>query len=149
MNFELTVITYEHASHPVAARHAADLFSKTIVRLMLAAFLGGSLGWSANSSASRRGCAPICLYASFCNVHDSLQRKLAGEMGQSATHTRIAAQIIPGIGFMVQVSILHDKGGVAGSRRRPTIFVVASNCMAAGGGLYLEGFLLPCSFILR
>jgi putative Mg2+ transporter-C (MgtC) family protein len=52
-------------------------------------------------------------------------------------HTRIAAQIIPGIGFIGAGSILHDKGGVSGLTTAATIFVVASIGMAAGGGLYV------------
>jgi len=66
-----------------------------------------------------------------------LSNELAGEWG-IGDHTRIAAQIIPGIGFIGAGSILHDKGGVSGITTAATIFVVASIGMAAGGGLYLE-----------
>jgi putative Mg2+ transporter-C (MgtC) family protein len=65
-----------------------------------------------------------------------LSTELAGEFG-IGDHTRIAAQIIPGIGFIGAGSILHDKGGVSGITTAATIFVVASIGMAAGGGLYL------------
>ena len=52
-------------------------------------------------------------------------------------HTRIAAQIIPGIGFIGAGSILHSKNGVSGLTTAATLFVVASIGMACGGGLYL------------
>jgi len=53
-------------------------------------------------------------------------------------HTRIAAQIIPGIGFIGAGSILHARGDlVSGITTAATIFVVASVGMAVGGGLYL------------
>ena len=51
--------------------------------------------------------------------------------------TRIAAQIIPGIGFIGAGSILHTRGLTSGLTTAATIFVVASVGMAAGGGLYL------------
>lgn len=52
-------------------------------------------------------------------------------------HTRIAAQIIPGIGFIGAGSILHERGSVTGLTTAATLFVVASVGMAAGGGLYV------------
>ena len=50
---------------------------------------------------------------------------------------RIAAQIIPGIGFIGAGSILHAKASVKGLTTAATLFVVAGIGMAAGGGLYL------------
>jgi len=52
-------------------------------------------------------------------------------------HTRVAAQIIPGIGFIGAGSILHAKGSVTGLTTAATLFVVASVGMAVGGGLYI------------
>jgi putative Mg2+ transporter-C (MgtC) family protein len=64
-----------------------------------------------------------------------LSVELAGEF--TGDHTRIAAQIIPGIGFIGAGSILHSRGSVTGITTAATLFVVASIGMAAGGGLYL------------
>jgi putative Mg2+ transporter-C (MgtC) family protein len=69
-------------------------------------------------------------------------------------HTRIAAQIIPGIGFIGAGSILHNRGDlVTGITSAATLFVVASVGMAVGGGLYLTAFfatvlILICLFLL-
>ena len=63
-----------------------------------------------------------------------LSKQLAGVESDSA---RIAAQIIPGIGFIGAGSILHAKTSVTGLTTAATLFVVASIGMAAGGGLYL------------
>jgi putative Mg2+ transporter-C (MgtC) family protein len=57
--------------------------------------------------------------------------------GTASDYTRIAAQIIPGIGFIGAGSILHARGLVTGVTTAATLFVVASVGMAAGGGLYL------------
>src|SRR5258708_29491184 len=64
----------------------------------------------------------------------SAQWKKAMGLGD---HTRIAVQIIPGIGFIGAGSILHSKNGVPGLTTAATLFVVASIGMACGGGLYL------------
>ena len=71
----------------------------------------------------------ICFGAAMFTV---LSDKLAAGFG--GDHTRIAAQIIPGIGFIGAGSILHSKGGVSGLTTAATMFVVASIGMAAGEG---------------
>jgi len=64
-----------------------------------------------------------------------LSDQLAGGFG--GDHTRVAAQIIPGIGFIGAGSILHARGSVVGLTTAATLFVVASVGMATGGGLYV------------
>ena len=113
-----------------------DLLSKTMVRLMLAAVLGGIIGLERELKRKPAGLRTnmfICFGSAMFTI---LSTELAGEFG-IGDHTRIAAQIIPGIGFIGAGSILHDKGGVSGITTAATIFVVASIGMAAGGGLYL------------
>src|SRR5260221_12801395 len=114
----------------------ADLFSKTMVRLMLAAFLGALIGSECELNRKPAGLRTnmfICFGSAMFTI---LSNELAGQWG-IGDHTRIAAQIIPGIGFIGAGSILHDKGGVSGITTAATLFVVASIGMACGGGLYL------------
>ena len=73
----------------------------------------------------------ICFGAAMFTL---LSEKLAGAPSDAA---RIAAQIIPGIGFIGAGSILHTRGLTTGLTTAATLFVVASVGMAAGGGLYL------------
>src|SRR6266536_5329766 len=69
-------------------------------------------------------------------IGDLEKLELAG--AHTGDHTRIAAQIIPGIGFIGAGSILHSRGDlVTGITTAATIFVVASIGMAAGGGQYV------------
>jgi putative Mg2+ transporter-C (MgtC) family protein len=113
-----------------------DLLSKTMVRLALAAVLGGIIGLERelkHKPAGLRTNMFICFGSAMFTI---LSTELAGAFG-IGDHTRIAAQIIPGIGFIGAGSILHDKGGVSGITTAATIFVVASIGMAVGGGLYL------------
>jgi putative Mg2+ transporter-C (MgtC) family protein len=69
-------------------------------------------------------------------------------------NTRIAAQIIPGIGFIGAGSIIHAEGGlVSGLTTAATLFVVSSIGMAVGGGLYLTAtfttlLILLCLLLL-
>jgi putative Mg2+ transporter-C (MgtC) family protein len=113
-----------------------DLLSKTMVRLILAAFLGGIIGLERELKRRPAGLRTnmfICFGSAMFTI---LSTELAGEWGVG-DHTRIAAQIIPGIGFIGAGSILHDKGGVSGLTTAATLFVVASIGMAAGAGMYL------------
>jgi len=58
-------------------------------------------------------------------------------MEHTGDHTRIAAQIIPGIGFIGAGSIMRSGMSVSGLTTAATMFVVASVGMAVGGGLYV------------
>jgi putative Mg2+ transporter-C (MgtC) family protein len=102
--------------------------------LLLAAVLGGIVGLERqlrHKPAGLRTNMFICFGAAMFTV---LSKQLAGVESDSA---RIAAQIIPGIGFIGAGSILHAKASVTGLTTAATLFVVASIGMAAGGGLYL------------
>src|SRR5712671_3190574 len=113
-----------------------DVLSKTIVRLTLAALLGGVIGLERELKRKPAGLRTnifICFGSAMFTI---LSAELAKDFG-IGDRTRIAAQIIPGIGFIGAGSILHDKGGVSGITTAATIFVVASIGMAAGGGLYV------------
>jgi len=106
----------------------------TVVRLLLASALGGAIGLERqlrHKPAGLRTNMFICFGAALFTV---LSRQLAGVESDSA---RIAAQIIPGIGFIGAGSILHARTSVTGLTTAATLFVVAAVGMAAGGGLYL------------
>jgi len=53
--------------------------------------------------------------------------------------TRIAAQIVSGIGFLGAGAILHAHGAVVGLTTAATIWVVAAVGTAIGAGAYMEG----------
>jgi putative Mg2+ transporter-C (MgtC) family protein len=111
------------------------VLESTVVRLLVAAALGGAIGLERQirrRPAGLRTNICICFGAAMFTV---LSDKLAAGFG--GDHTRIAAQIIPGIGFIGAGSILHARGSVVGLTTAATIFVVASIGMAAGGGLYI------------
>ena len=107
-----------------------------IEKLLLAALLGGLIGLERevkHRPAGLRTNLFICLGAAmFTLLSDQLAVIHIGD------HTRIAAQIIPGIGFIGAGSIIHARGDlVTGITSAATLFVVASVGMAVGGGLYM------------
>jgi putative Mg2+ transporter-C (MgtC) family protein len=109
------------------------VLSSTLARLLLATFLGGVIGLERqlrHKPAGLRTNMFICFGAAMFTV---LSKQLAGAESDSA---RIAAQIIPGIGFIGAGSILHARTSVTGLTTAATLFVVASIGMATGGGLY-------------
>jgi putative Mg2+ transporter-C (MgtC) family protein len=109
---------------------------RDLLGLLLAAALGGFVGLERELKHRPAGIRTnmfICFGAAMFTI-------LSGKLAHSFTgdHTRIAAQIIPGIGFIGAGSILHARSGsVTGLTTAATIFVVASVGMACGGGFYL------------
>ena len=138
----------QHMFHDVLS----SVLGSSIARLILAAILGGLIGLEReikHRPAGLRTNLFICFGAAmFTIMSDQLAVEHLGD------HTRIAAQIIPGIGFIGAGSILHYRGDlVTGITSAATLFVVASVGMAAGGGLYLTSIfatvlILFCLFLL-
>lgn len=112
-----------------------QVLSTTILRLILAASLGGAIGLERELRHKPAGLRTNMFICFGCAMFTVMSDQLAGGFG--GDHTRVAAQIIPGIGFIGAGSILHARGSVTGLTTAATIFVVASIGMAAGGGLYI------------
>jgi putative Mg2+ transporter-C (MgtC) family protein len=121
------------------------VLSSTLARLTIAAILGGIIGLERllhRKPAGLRTNMFICFGAAMFTL---LSKELAGTPSDSA---RIAAQIIPGIGFIGAGSILHSRGSVTGLTTAATLFVVASVGMAVGGGLYLTAVFATVLILL-
>jgi putative Mg2+ transporter-C (MgtC) family protein len=113
---------------------ASGFVATSLARLLLAALLGGVIGLERerrHRPAGLRTNMFICFGAAMFTILS------AGLAGVPSDATRIAAQIIPGIGFIGAGSILHNRGLTTGLTTAATLFVVASVGMAAGGGLYM------------
>jgi putative Mg2+ transporter-C (MgtC) family protein len=128
------MLDLQHSMDALGSR-VGTVLTTMIARLVVAAILGGAIGLERqlrHKPAGLRTNIFICFGAAMYTV---LSEQLAGSFG--GDHTRVAAQIIPGIGFIGAGSILHARGSVTGLTTAATIFVVASIGMAAGGGLYV------------
>jgi putative Mg2+ transporter-C (MgtC) family protein len=113
----------------------ASLLSATMLRLILAAVLGGIIGLERELKRRPAGlrtnmfmCFGSALFT-ICSIELAVHAE--------DDHTRIAAQIVNGIGFIGAGAILHARGSVTGLTTAATIFVVSAIGMAVGGGLYV------------
>lgn len=127
-------MNWQHMTDLLHREMAGGFVATSLTRLILAAILGAAIGVERefrHRPAGLRTNLFICFGAALFTV---LSRGLAAE---PSDYTRIAAQIIPGIGFIGAGSILHNRGLTSGLTTASTLFVVASVGMAAGGGLYV------------
>jgi putative Mg2+ transporter-C (MgtC) family protein len=114
-----------------------DLSAYVAGRLLLAAVLGGIVGLERELSRKPAGIRAnmlICLGAALFTI---VSYEMAGTVG--GDHTRIAAQIIPGIGFLGAGVVIRERGTIIGITSAATIFVVASIGMSIGAGFYVTG----------
>jgi putative Mg2+ transporter-C (MgtC) family protein len=143
-------MSWQHFIDLLSGEMASGAVTSSLTRLIVAAILGGLIGLERefkHRAAGLRTNMFICFGAAMFTL---LSQRLAGVPSDSA---RIAAQIIPGIGFIGAGSILHMRGLTTGLTTAATLFVVASVGMAAGGGLYLTamfatGLVLLALFLL-
>jgi putative Mg2+ transporter-C (MgtC) family protein len=127
-------MNWQHFLDLLRGEIASGIVGSSLTRLVLAAILGGIIGLERELNHRPTGLRTnmfICFGAALFTV---LSAALAGVPSDAA---RIAAQIIPGIGFIGAGSILHTRGLTSGITSAATLFVVASIGMAAGGGLYV------------
>src|SRR5277367_7083247 len=110
-----------------------DLNSYILLRLVLAAFLGGLIGLERQLRRKPAGIRTNMLICFGAALFTLISYEMASNVG--GDHTRIAAQIIPGIGFIGAGVVIRERGAVVGITSAATIFMVASVGMAAGAGL--------------
>ena len=115
-----------------------------LLKLMLATILGGAIGLErelAGKPAGLRTNILICVGAALF-THLSIYIAQIGFTPDGRPYgdtTRIAAQIVSGIGFLGAGAILHAHGAVLGLTTAATIWVVAAVGAAVGAGAYVEG----------
>jgi putative Mg2+ transporter-C (MgtC) family protein len=106
-----------------------------LLQLGLAVLCGGAIGMERELSGKPAGLRTNILICVGATLFTVLSLKLAGARGDPA---RIAAQILPGVGFIGAGTILHARGAVTGLTSAATIWVVAAIGMALGDGAYTE-----------
>jgi putative Mg2+ transporter-C (MgtC) family protein len=117
------------------ARHP-ELRLDLLGALLLAAVLGGAIGWErehAHKPAGLRTNILICMGAALLT---DLSHGVAAASGGSPD--RIAAQIVSGIGFLGAGTIIQARGSVTGLTTAATMWVVAAIGMAVGFGAHVE-----------
>lgn len=114
-----------------------------MLKLLVAAVLGSVVGLERELSGKPAGLRTtmlICVGAALF-THLSIAIGVIGLTPAGAPYgdvTRIAAQIVTGIGFLGAGAILHSSGGVLGLTTAATIWTTAAIGMAAGSGAFVE-----------
>ena len=112
-----------------------------LVKLLVASILGGVVGLEREISDKPAGLRTnllICVGAALLMDLSVLVARMADPTLTNADPTRIAAQIVSGIGFLGAGSIIQARGSVRGLTTAATIWVVAAIGMTVGAGAYVE-----------
>lgn len=114
---------------------ARELRLELLLQLALAVLLGGAIGLERELKGKPAGLRTNILIIMGATLFTVLSFRLSQGRGDPA---RVAAQILPGVGFIGAGTILHLRGAVTGLTSAATIWVVAAIGMALGAGAYVE-----------
>ena len=115
----------------------AELQVELAVRLALSLALGALIGLEREYHRQAAGFRTHSLVA----LGAALFTVVSAYAFEGADPTRIAAQIVSGIGFIGAGTILHYRGSVRGLTTAASLWAVAAVGMAAGAGLYVLALL--------
>jgi putative Mg2+ transporter-C (MgtC) family protein len=136
-------------AHSIPTLH----WSEALLRLALAAFLGGLIGVERELREREAGLRTHLLVAlgsalftivSAYGFHEFLT---SGQSVVRADPTRIAAQIVTGIGFLGAGAIIRQGLSVRGLTTAATLWVVAAVGLASGAGYY-SGAIITTLLVL-
>ena len=103
------------------------------VRLLLAAVFGAAVGYERRSADKPAGLRTLSLVA----VGAALFTIVSSFGFDTADQSRVAAQIVTGVGFLGAGTIIRSGTGVSGLTTAATIWATAAIGMAVGSGLYI------------
>ncbi len=117
-----------------------DIFTLTVaeeieiaVRLVLAGVFGAAVGYERRSADKPAGLRTLSLVA----VGSALFTIISIFGFENADQSRVAAQIVTGVGFLGAGTILRSGGNISGLTTAATIWATAAIGMAVGSGLYI------------
>jgi putative Mg2+ transporter-C (MgtC) family protein len=109
------------------------ILQEVIPSIILAVSLGGAIGLERQLSGKAAGLRTNILICLGAAVFTIISKQMAEPGG---SFTRIAAQIVTGVGFLGAGAIIQDRGGILGLTTAATIWLVASIGMACGAGFH-------------
>lgn len=120
-----------------------DIFRlELMLQVGLATLLGGAIGLERELGGKPAGLRTnilICIGSVlYTHLSIAMLNAIAGSGGTGTDPTRVAGQIVTGVGFIGAGTILHARGAVVGLTSAATIWVVAAIGVALGSGYYLE-----------
>ena len=111
-----------------------ELIGEDILKIVLAMLIGGVIGAEREFRNKAAGFRTILLICVGATLFTMLSSRLAE--GSDADSTRIAAQIVSGIGFLGAGVILRQQGHVVGLTTAAVIWLAAALGMAVGAEMY-------------
>lgn len=110
-----------------------DLALEDVFKLVLALVLGGMIGAEREYRDKAAGFRTLI----FISVGAALFTIISAKMGEGTNETRIAAQIVSGVGFLGAGVIMRDTGHIIGLTTAAMIWLAAAIGMGAGSGQYI------------
>ena len=101
--------------------------------MLIAAVFGAAVGYERRSSDKPAGLQTLSLVA----VDSALFTIISTFIFEAADQSRVAAQIVTGVGFLGGGTILRSEGSISGLTTSATIWATAAIGMAVGSGLYI------------
>lgn len=129
-------------------------WNEILLRLLLAALLGGLVGLERerkNWAAGLRTHMMVCLGAALIMIVSSFGfSDILGTENVNLDPSRVAAQVVSGIGFIGAGAILFRKtaGTVRGITTAAGLWTVAAIGLATGGGMYFAAFITTVLAVL-
>jgi putative Mg2+ transporter-C (MgtC) family protein len=129
-------------------------WSESLLRLALAAVLGGLIGAERELREREAGLRTHLLVAvgsalfTIVSAYGFSSFVASGQAVVRTDPTRIAAQVVTGIGFLGAGAIIRQGLSVRGLTTAATLWVVAAIGMAAGAGYYSAAFITTAVVIL-
>jgi putative Mg2+ transporter-C (MgtC) family protein len=115
-----------------------------VIRLIVAAFAGGLIGWEREHRQKPAGFRTHILVAIGSALFTILSIYAFGSI---ADPSRVAAGIVLGVGFLGAGTIIRGDGGrIVGLTTAASVWMVAAIGMAIGAGFYLLGII--CSILV-
>ncbi|GMV35995.1 MAG: magnesium transporter [Fimbriimonadales bacterium] len=105
-------------------------FIEILAKLGLAALLGGVIGWERERAGRPAGVRTHMLIVLGC----TLFTELSSQFGSGTDNSRVAAQIVTGVGFLGAGAIIRRGGEIRGLTTAASVWMSAAIGMAVGVG---------------
>jgi len=113
-------------------------------QVLLAAALGAGVGWQREHIGKAAGSRTFALVSMGSTIFTLLSLHAFGPTDTS----RVAAQILTGIGFIGAGTIIHKAGGIEGLTTAACLWAMAAIGMAVGAGWYWEAIIAAAVMFL-
>ena len=111
-----------------------------IIKLIVAGLCGGLIGLERERDNKPAGIRTQMLVALGSALFMIVSLSVGSDL--RVDPSRIAAQVVTGIGFLGAGAIIRDRGSVRGMTTAASIWVVAAIGLTIGAGLFLEGIFI-------